>query len=86
MSTSFTDNWEDDIDYCYEDAAEADCAFDWDRMSRDEQGRASASDQIIDEIIDSAASGFHQAENEAAYVSSVTGSQLNLLQPTNPQR
>ena len=25
--------WEDDIDYCYEHAAEADCDFDWDRMS-----------------------------------------------------
>ena len=85
MTTSFSDNWEDDIDYCYEHAAEADCAFDWDRMSRDEERRASASDQIIDEIIDSAASGFHQAENEASYMSSVTGSQLNLLQSTDPQ-
>ena len=25
--------WEDDIDYCYEHAAEADCEFDWDRVS-----------------------------------------------------
>lgn len=25
--------WEDDIDYCYEHAAEADCEFDWDRSS-----------------------------------------------------
>lgn len=25
--------WEDDIDYCYEHAAEADCEFDWDRIS-----------------------------------------------------
>ena len=25
--------WEDDIDYCYEHAAEADCDFDWDRLS-----------------------------------------------------
>ncbi len=25
--------WEDDIDYCYEHAAEADCDFDWDRVS-----------------------------------------------------
>lgn len=25
--------WEDDIDYCYEHAAEADCDFDWDRAS-----------------------------------------------------
>lgn len=25
--------WEDDIDYCYDHAAEADCDFDWDRLS-----------------------------------------------------
>ena len=25
--------WEDDIDYCYDHAAEADCDFDWDRIS-----------------------------------------------------
>lgn len=25
--------WEDDIDYCYEHAAEANCDFDWDRVS-----------------------------------------------------
>lgn len=25
--------WEDDIDYCYEHAAEANCEFDWDRVS-----------------------------------------------------
>ncbi|KAF2142826.1 uncharacterized protein K452DRAFT_317736 [Aplosporella prunicola CBS 121167] len=28
-----TNSWEDDIDYCYEMAAEADCDFDWDRKS-----------------------------------------------------
>lgn len=29
----FDAGWEDDIDYCYEHAAEADCDFDWDRLS-----------------------------------------------------
>jgi len=29
----FDSSWEDDIDYCYEHAAEADCDFDWDRGS-----------------------------------------------------
>lgn len=28
----FDECWEDDIDYCYEHAAEADCDFDWDRV------------------------------------------------------
>lgn len=30
------DCWEDDIDYCYEHAAEADCDFDWDRISSED--------------------------------------------------
>jgi hypothetical protein len=30
------DSWEDDIDYIYEHAMEADCEFDWDRASDDE--------------------------------------------------
>ncbi|OCL07312.1 hypothetical protein AOQ84DRAFT_223007 [Glonium stellatum] len=30
---NFDSSWEDDIDYCYEHAAEADCDFDWDRGS-----------------------------------------------------
>lgn len=29
-----TPSWEDDIDYCYEHAAEANCDFDWDNASR----------------------------------------------------
>ena len=33
VSKGIDENWEDDIDYCYEHAAEADCAFEWDRSS-----------------------------------------------------
>ncbi|KAM3065632.1 hypothetical protein ACMFMG_011341 [Clarireedia jacksonii] len=29
----FSDSWEDDIDYCYEHEAEANCDYDWDRRS-----------------------------------------------------
>jgi hypothetical protein len=29
--------WEDDIDYCYDHAAEADCEFDWDRLSVEDE-------------------------------------------------
>ncbi|KAI1132972.1 hypothetical protein F5Y10DRAFT_274452 [Nemania abortiva] len=32
---SAQDNWEDDIDYCYDHAAEADCDFAWERLSCD---------------------------------------------------
>lgn len=38
MSTDLTGIdacWEDDIDYCYQLEAEADCDFDWDRLSMD---------------------------------------------------
>lgn len=40
----FDARWEDDIDYCYEHAAEADCDFDWDRISvkNAEEGTAEA--------------------------------------------
>ncbi|EOD50981.1 putative pak-box p21-rho-binding protein [Neofusicoccum parvum] len=30
-----TNTWEDDIDYCYDIGADADCDFEWDRMSND---------------------------------------------------
>lgn len=33
----FEQGWEADIDYCYEHAAEADCDFDWDRLSRKDE-------------------------------------------------
>lgn len=33
----FDECWEDDIDYCYEHAAEADCDFDWDRESSEDK-------------------------------------------------
>ena len=33
VSKNMEGSWEDDIDYCYEHAAEADCAFDWHRSS-----------------------------------------------------
>ena len=33
VSKNIEGSWEDDIDYCYEHAAEADCAFDWHRLS-----------------------------------------------------
>ncbi|KAI1167899.1 hypothetical protein F5B18DRAFT_658812 [Nemania serpens] len=31
------DSWEDDIDYCYDHAAEADCDFAWERLSCDHE-------------------------------------------------
>ena len=34
---SFDTCWEDDIDYCYDHAAEADCDFDWDKISTREK-------------------------------------------------
>lgn len=34
-------SWEEDIDYCYEHAAEADCEFDWESVPRDDEKRDS---------------------------------------------
>ncbi|MCJ1478680.1 hypothetical protein MMC13_007361 [Lambiella insularis] len=36
-------SWEDDIDFCYEHAAEADSMFDWDKVSRNEVKESSKS-------------------------------------------
>ncbi|KAA6412046.1 MAG: hypothetical protein FRX48_04196 [Lasallia pustulata] len=35
LPKGFDESWEDDIDWCYEHAAEADCEFEWDCQSRD---------------------------------------------------
>ena len=39
-SANYDESWEDDIDYCYEHAAEADCDFDWDRISSGDEKTA----------------------------------------------
>lgn len=40
------ESWEDDIDYCYEHEAEADCEYDWDRCSLEESRDTTASSSI----------------------------------------
>ena len=73
VSTSFnymTESWEDDIDYCYEHEAEADCAFDWYQISQ-EDDKASSATEVIDEIFDSAASSFEQITYNSNYSSLV---------------
>ena len=40
MPEDLDSSWEDDIDYCYEHAAEADCEFDWTNTSRFEEDSA----------------------------------------------
>ena len=54
-------SWEEDIDYCYEHAAEADCDFDWERVSRDDEKSNEANkrqapsldvDSALDDLID----------------------------------
>ncbi|GAD97943.1 conserved hypothetical protein [Paecilomyces variotii No. 5] len=36
LGEAFLDNWDEDIDYCYEHAAESNCDFDWNRSSLEE--------------------------------------------------
>lgn len=50
-------SWEEDIDYCYEHAAEADCDFDWEHVSSEEDKRNNTdngqfSDLNIDTTLD----------------------------------
>ncbi|KAF8537169.1 hypothetical protein BDD12DRAFT_807194 [Trichophaea hybrida] len=37
LDTAVIDSWEEDIDWCYEHEAEADCEFDWEKDSSSEQ-------------------------------------------------
>ena len=48
------DNWEDDIDYCYEHAAEADCEYAWDRPSFDISMAPSPDHTLTDVDVDAA--------------------------------
>ena len=71
------DHWEDDIDYCYEHAAEADCDFDWNRRSVDaadlisSMGVAKASGNRLRRIsID------HPRDNDSSNGDTVIGSQV----------
>ncbi|KAH7051350.1 hypothetical protein B0J12DRAFT_699403 [Macrophomina phaseolina] len=41
-----TNTWEDDIDYCYDIGADADCDFEWDRQSIDARERYAPNDTV----------------------------------------
>jgi hypothetical protein len=69
-SISRSSQWEDDVDYSYENAAEADCNFDWDQKtffvdedsesvdsSKPEERCAAASGTIIDGLLQSVGNG-----------------------------
>ena len=43
-------SWEDDIDFCYEHAAEANCDFDWTRPSLDDRGHNAENDEAPNEV------------------------------------
>lgn len=46
------DSWEDDIDYCYEHEAEADCDFAWERPSLDDISRNMGAESITPVEVD----------------------------------
>ncbi len=54
--------WEDDIDFCYEHAAEADCEFDWDRVSV-EDGNPCFKDDVSESNDESDGPVFHDSKN-----------------------
>lgn len=57
----FEQGWEADIDYCYEHAAEADCDFDWDRLSRkDEKTNVSVVKQVLKPKLSQSSFEFHR--------------------------
>ena len=78
------DSWEDDIDYCYEHAAEADCAFDWYRVSQEDDKMSSAT-EVMDEIIDGAASIFEEIPRDSSHSSfTLEGSTASSVQDFRP--
>lgn len=59
----FEQGWEADIDYCYEHAAEADCDFDWDRLSRkDEKTDVPVAKQVLTPELSQSSLEFHREE------------------------
>lgn len=57
----FEQCWEADIDYCYEHAAEADCDFDWDRLSRkDDKTDVPVVRQVLKSKLSQSSLEFHQ--------------------------
>ncbi|KAK5629778.1 hypothetical protein RRF57_005493 [Xylaria bambusicola] len=55
-------NWEDDIDYCYDHAAEADCDFAWERLSCDlEQEEYLSNGPIISHRVHASLDNFKSA-------------------------
>lgn len=70
--------WEEDIDYCYEHAAEADCEFDWDRVSiRD--GHANNIVTLDDDSVDSRAQSISEGYEDINYQTTAPESQPNEL-------
>lgn len=59
----FEQCWEADIDYCYEHAAEADCDFDWDRLSRkDEKTDVPVAKKVLKPQLSQSSLEFHREE------------------------
>jgi hypothetical protein len=62
---SHRDSWEDDIDYCYEHEAEADCEYDWDRASANGRPVSPTTKDVgIDERYSEVGSGRNSYLNE----------------------
>lgn len=65
--------WEDDIDYCYEHAAEADCEFDWERVTKNEETAAkiiNSSDSNAETAKESLKTAKHEVSNNPAPLTS----------------
>ena len=63
---SFDSCWEEDIDYCYEHAAEADCEFDWDRVSIGD-GDANTTVKSDDRSVESRTQSISEGYEDTSY-------------------
>ena len=64
--SAFDSCWEEDIDYCYEHAAEADCEFDWDRVSI-KDGTAKNTVTLDDCLVESRAQSVSEGYEDVSY-------------------
>ena len=74
--------WEDDIDYCYDHAAEADCDFDWDKVSTGEGEVEGSPEQVRNRSISEEYEDIRSSSSSSMAVT--TSSSLPRLQTLLP--
>ncbi|KAK2765927.1 hypothetical protein FQN54_007442 [Arachnomyces sp. PD_36] len=83
IGTAIDETWEDDIDYCYEHAAESNSNFDWCRMSLDgpEVNDTKSSDRVNFPVLDLPKSSHHDPTSNPSRLVAYQASPSTLATP-----